>query len=57
MCLQVYEVSLSYQIIERTRFCDGQTDRQTVAREKTICLPTLKGGDITKVVLNVKEAL
>ena len=25
---------------------DGQTDGQTDAREKTICLPTLKGGDI-----------
>ena len=26
--------------------CDRQTDRQTDAREKKICLPTLKGGDI-----------
>ena len=26
--------------------CDRQTDRQTDARGKTICLPTLKGGDI-----------
>ena len=30
--------------------CDGQTDRQTDgrtdARGKTICLPTLSGGDI-----------
>ena len=25
---------------------DRQTDRQTDARGKTICLPTLKGGDI-----------
>ena len=37
--LQIYEVSLKYTaiVIERTGFCDGQTD----ARGKTICLPTL----------------
>ena len=28
------------------RQTDGQTDRRTDARGKTICLPTLKGGDI-----------
>ena len=28
---------------------DGQTDRQTDALGKTICLPTLKGGDINSV--------
>ena len=28
------------------RQTDGQTDGQTDARGKTICLPTLKGGDI-----------
>ena len=28
---------------------DRQTDRQTDARGKTICLPTLSGGDIKKV--------
>ena len=28
------------------RQTDGRTDRQTDARGKTICLPTLKGGDI-----------
>ena len=47
--LQIYEVSLKYlgsQVIERTRCCDGQTDRQTDAWGKTICLPTLRGGDI-----------
>ena len=49
--LQVYQVSLKifngFQVIERTRFVtDGQTDRQTDARGKTICLPTLSGGDI-----------
>ena len=31
--------------------CDRQTDGQTDARGKTICLPTLKGGDIIKKVL------
>ena len=29
-----------FQVTERTRFCDGRTDRQT------ICPPTLKWGDI-----------
>ena len=49
------EYSLSgFQVIERTRFVtDRQTDtdghRQTDARGKTICLPTLKGGDIITV--------
>ena len=28
------------------RWTDRQTDRQTDARVKTICLPTLSGGDI-----------
>ena len=57
--LQVYQVSLknlqrfsSYRV---DTICDGQTDRQTDrrtdrqtdARGKTICLPTLSGGDIT----------
>ena len=41
-----------FQVIERTRFVtdrrtDGRTDRRTDARGKTICLPTLSGGDIT----------
>ena len=43
-----------FQVTERTRFVtdrqtDGRTDRQTDARGKTICLPTLKGGDIMSV--------
>ena len=32
------------------RQTDGQTDRRTDRRGKTICLPTLKGGDITKLL-------
>ena len=37
-----------FQVTERTRFVtDRQTDGRTDARGKTICLPTLKGGDIT----------
>ena len=55
--LQGYQVSLKnyFQVLERTRFVtdrqtdrqtDGRTDGQTDARGKTICLPTLKGGDI-----------
>ena len=49
VCIKFREYSLSgFQVIERTRFVtDRQTDRQTDARGKTICLPTLKGGDIT----------
>ena len=47
-----------YQVIERTQFCDGQTDPkrdretdpQTDARYKTICLPTLAGGRYSKVL-------
>ena len=52
--LQVYQVSLKifngFQVIELTRFVtdrqtERRTDRQTDARGKTICLPTLKGGE------------
>ena len=48
ICIKFREYSLSgFQVIERTRFVtDRQTDRQTNRRGKTICLPTLKGGDI-----------
>ena len=58
ICIKFREYSLSgFQVIERTRFVtdrqtdgqtDRQTDRQTDARGKTICLPTLKGGDIIR---------
>ena len=44
ICMKFREDSLrGFQVTERTRFV---TDRQTDARGKTICLPTLKGGDI-----------
>ena len=48
ICIKFREYSLSgFQVIERTRFVtDRQTEGQTDARGKTICLPTLKGGDI-----------
>ena len=49
VCIKFREYSLSvfFEVIERTRFVtDRQTDGQTDARGKTICLPTLKGGDI-----------
>ena len=50
ICMKFREESLrGFQVTEWTRFVtrtDGQTDRQTDARGKTICLPTLKGGDI-----------
>ena len=51
ICIKFCEYSLSgFQVIERTQFVtDRQMDRQTHrtdARGKTICLRTLKGGDI-----------
>ena len=48
ICIKFPEYSLSgFQVIERTGFVtDRRTDRWTDARGKTICLPTLKGGDI-----------
>ena len=51
------EYSLSgFQVIERTRFVtDRQTDGQTDARGKTICLPTLKGGDIIGPVVSEEK--
>ena len=47
ICIKFRKYSLSgFQVIERTQFVtDRQTDRQTDARGKTICLPTLKWGD------------
>ena len=56
-CIKFHEYSLSgFQVIERTRFV---TDRQTDARGKTICLPTLKGGDIMMLSkpLSIKKAV
>ena len=49
ICMKFRQDSLrGFQVTERTRFVtDGQTDGRTDARGKTICLPTLKGGDIT----------
>ena len=45
ICMKFREDSLrDFQVTERTRFVtDRQTDGQTDARGKTICLPTLKG--------------
>ena len=50
ICMKFREDSLrGFQVTEWTQFVtDRQTDRQT-DRRKTICLPTLKGGDIIKV--------
>ena len=48
--LYFYEVSRnilnSIQVIEGTRFCDRQTDRQP--RKKNICLHPFSGGNITR---------
>ena len=55
ICMKFPEDGLrGFQVTERTRFVthrqtDGLTDRQTDVRGKTICLPTLKGGDIMSV--------
>ena len=59
ICMKFPEDGLrGFQVTERTQFVtdrqtDGRTDRQTDgqtdARGKTICLPTLKGGDIMSV--------
>ena len=60
ICMKFREDSLrGFQVTERTRFVrdrptdrqtdiqtDRRTDGQTDTRGKTICLPTLKGGDI-----------
>ena len=54
ICMKFRQDSLrGFQVTERTRFVtdrqtDGQTDGRTDDRGKTICLPTLKGGDIIK---------
>ena len=65
--LQMYEVSSKYlngyQVLERTRFCDGQTDGRTDKWGKTISQPCRGGGggDIraqgykTSFILNSQE--
>ena len=48
--LQMYEFSskylLQFQVIERTRFCDRQTDRQTQWEKQYVSHPSRGGGDI-----------
>ena len=53
ICMKFREDSLRrFQVTERRRFVtDRQTDGQTDARGKTICLPTLKGGDIMSLIV------
>ena len=57
ICMNFREDSLrGFQVTERTRFVtdretDRQTDGRTDRRRKTICLPTLKGGDLMKLEL------
>ena len=56
--LQVYQVSMKnlkrFSSYRADTICDGQTDRQTDRRTgKTICLPTLSGGDI--IIIIIKE--
>ena len=50
ICMKFRQDSLrGFQVTERTQFVtDRQTDGQVDARGKTICLPTLKGGDIIR---------
>ena len=46
----MYQVSLKnlkrFSSYRADTICDGQTDERTDGRGKTICLPTLSGGDI-----------
>ena len=48
ICMKFREDSFrGFQVIERTRFVtDRRTDGHPDAWGKTICLPTLRGGDI-----------
>ena len=47
ICMKYHEDSLrGFQVTERTQFV---TDSQPDARGKTICLPTLKEGDVIRV--------
>ena len=49
ICMKFHEDILnSFQVTERTRFCEGQTHRRTDRQitGQIQCLPTLKGGDI-----------
>ena len=71
--LQVYQVSLKnlerFSSYTADTICDGQTDgrtdgrtdrrtdRRTDARGKTICLPTLSGGDIMKINIVVTDVV
>ena len=59
ICIKFPEKSLrGFQVIERTQFVtDRQSDGQTDARGKTICLPSLKGGDIIIPGCNKKVML
>ena len=52
ICMKFHEDSLrGFQVTERTRFVtDRWTYGQTDARGKTICLLTLRGGDIIPAV-------
>ena len=53
ICIKFREYSLSgYQVIERTPFV---TDRRMDAWGKTLCLPTLKGGDIITQIIHKRS--
>ena len=54
ICLKFPEYSLSsFQVIEWTQFVtDIQTDGQTDAWGKTICLPTLRGETACRLMLS-----
>ena len=51
ICMKFRDDSLrGFQVTEWTRFVtDRWTDGRTDARGKTICLPTLRGGDIITI--------
>ena len=65
ICIKFHEDSFrGFQVTERTRFVtdrwtdgrkDGRKDGRTDTRGKTICLPTLRGGDINNLNRKVEN--
>ena len=55
ICVKFHEnISNCFWITEWTRLCDRRMDGQTT-QAKTICLPTLKGGDIIMYKISLKR--
>ena len=52
ICIKFREYNLSGLSYRADTICDRQTDGLTDARGKTICLPSLKGENITRININ-----